>query len=66
MGKSLKSGWKTTEFWVASVLPTIAASALAVVDVVPPKVAAVLIVTSNVAYAISRGLAKGKIQRPSI
>lgn len=54
----MKSGWKTTEFWVSSVLPTIAASALAVSNVVPPKWAAAFVVTANMAYAISRGLAK--------
>lgn len=54
----MKPGWKTTEFWVGSVLPTIAASALAISNVVPPKWAAAFAVTSNMAYAISRGLAK--------
>lgn len=61
----MKPGWKTTEFWAASVLPTIALSALSIAEVVPPRWAVGLVVTSNVAYAISRGLAKGKTRRAS-
>lgn len=53
----LKSGWKTSEFWL-SLLTTVAGAAGVVSGVVPGTVGSVLATVSAVGYAISRGLAK--------
>lgn len=53
----MKTGWKTTEFWVTalSVVGLVASSAAASLA---PKYAAIGVAVSVAAYSISRGLAK--------
>jgi len=56
-GGDMKSGWKTTEFW-ATTLTSLGALFGAIAGIVPGKWAAAIMVVSEAAYAISRGLAK--------
>lgn len=53
----MKSGWKTSEFWVTalSILGLVVSS---VATPLSPKYAAIGAAVSAAAYAISRGLAK--------
>lgn len=53
----MKSGYKTTEFYV-TLAAGIGAAAAALSGAVPPSVGAILVSVSGGAYAISRGLAK--------
>lgn len=53
----MKSGWKTTEFWV-SVTSIVGLVAAAVATPLSPKYAAIGAAVSAASYAISRGLAK--------
>ena len=52
-----RRGFKTTEMWV-TVLTDVGLVASALAGSLPPKWAAVGAAVANVAYAISRGLAK--------
>lgn len=53
----MKSGWKTTEFWVTafSIVGLVTSAAAASLS---PKYAAIGAAISGAAYTISRGLAK--------
>lgn len=55
----MKSGWKTTEFWV-TLFVTIgtAVTSLSQLNVFPPRYAALAAGIAAGAYAISRGIAK--------
>lgn len=53
----MKSGWKTTEFWVTA-LSVVGLVASAATTSLSPKWAAIGASVSAAAYAISRGLAK--------
>jgi len=53
----MKSGWKTTEFWVTA-LAVVGLVASAATSSLNPKYAAIGAAVSTAAYAISRGLAK--------
>lgn len=53
----MRSGWKTTEFYV-TVLTDVGLIAASVGGVLPPKWAAVAAGVAQAAYAISRGLTK--------
>lgn len=53
----MKPGIQTTEFWVTA-LTDVGIIAAALQGSLPPKWAAVAASVANVAYAISRGLAK--------
>lgn len=55
--KPVKSGWKTTEFWV-TVAADVGAIAAAASGVLPHSYAALLGAVSTAAYALSRGLTK--------
>lgn len=57
----LKSGIRTTEFWV-SMVAQVGALAAAAAGAAPPETAAILLMVSNGAYGLSRGLAKGGAQ----
>jgi len=54
----LKPGVSTTEFW-GNLVSQIGSVSLAVSGAVDPKAAAMLMLISNGAYGLSRGLAKG-------
>lgn len=53
----MKSGWKTTEFWV-STLSIVGLVVSSIATSLSPKYAAIGAAVSASAYAISRGLAK--------
>jgi hypothetical protein len=53
----VKSGHLTTEFWV-TLLTDLGLLASALAGALPPKWAAIGAAVANVAYALSRGLAK--------
>ena len=53
----LVPGWKTSEFWITT-LGQIGAIIAACTGALPAKYAALAVTASQVAYAISRGLAK--------
>ena len=53
----MKSGLYTTELWV-TVATDVGIIASAVAGALPPKWAAICAAVANVAYAVSRGLAK--------
>lgn len=55
----MKKGYKTTEFYL-SLFTIIGSIAAAVSDLLPDKWAAIAITISTGAYAVSRGLTKGK------
>lgn len=55
--KAVKVGVTTSEF-VATVLTVLGAATASMADVLDPKIAAILMAVSTVAYTISRGLAK--------
>lgn len=57
MRRGIKSGWRSSEFWV-TVLPIIGTWAMAMEDIVPPKYAALATAIATSAYTIARGLAK--------
>lgn len=56
-----KAGVETTEFWVA-MISQVGAIAAAAANAVPAETAAILLMISNGAYGLSRGLAKGGAQ----
>ncbi len=53
----MNPGYKTTEFWM-TLLAQFAAVLGTVSEILPPKVGAVMLIVSQVGYALSRGLAK--------
>lgn len=53
----MKPGHLTTEFWI-TVATDLAVLGSALAGALPPKWAAVAAAVANVAYAVSRGLAK--------
>lgn len=53
----MKSGWKTTEFWI-SVAAAIGALGSAAAGMVPAEWATAIAAISGAFYALSRGLAK--------
>ncbi len=53
----MKSGWKTSEFWV-SFFVIIGSTAAVLMDHLDPKYAVIASSISSLAYAISRGLSK--------
>jgi hypothetical protein len=53
----MKSGWRTTEFWI-TVATNVGIVAAAAAGVVPPRYAAIVSAVSVAAYSIARGLAK--------
>ena len=53
----MKPGWKTTELYV-TILTDVGLVASAAASVLPAKWAAIGAAVANVAYAVSRGLAK--------
>ncbi len=53
----MKSGWKTTEFWV-TVFSIVGMAAAALASSLGPRYAAIAVAISSAAYALSRGLAK--------
>lgn len=53
----MKSGIKTTEFWI-TFLTTVGAAAASFESVLDTKYAAIVAMASSIAYALSRGLAK--------
>lgn len=55
--KIVKSGWKTSEFFV-SILTSVGAITATVAGVLDPKLGALLMGVSTLAYSIARGLAK--------
>ena len=55
--QTMKPGIKTTEFWL-TVATSVGAALAAAANVLPEQWAAIAITVSNVAYAISRGMAK--------
>lgn len=55
--KTVKPGYKTTEFWV-TVISGVGWLTAALAGALPPKWAAALLAASGVAYKLSRGLAK--------
>lgn len=56
----MKSGWRTTEFWI-SLLTSVGAVGAAIAGLpISAPVAAGVAAVSSVAYAISRGMAKSK------
>lgn len=55
--KTIKSGWKTTEFWI-SIFTSVGAIMAGVSGILPPEYSAIITIVSNTAYSISRGLAK--------
>lgn len=56
----MKTGWKTTEFYV-TVLTDVGLVAAAVGGVLPSKWAAIAAGVAQAAYAISRGLTKNGV-----
>lgn len=55
----IKSGWKTTEFWVTvSFDAALAITNLTSINILPPKYAVLAAGVANGLYAISRGIAK--------
>lgn len=54
---TVKPGWKTTEFWMTA-LTNLGLVLAACVGVLPPQYAALAGALSQVAYNVSRGLAK--------
>jgi len=60
-----KPGVSTTEFWL-SMLTQIGTVAAAAAGACSPEVAAILVMVSNGAFGLSRGLAKGGVQPPVV
>jgi hypothetical protein len=56
--KVVKSGFKSSEFLVTA-LTVIGSAAASFAGIMDPKIGGILMAISSVAYAISRGLAKG-------
>jgi hypothetical protein len=56
---NMKTGWKTTEFWMAVFVKT-ANVVAGLTGIIPPTWAAVLFTASSVGYGITRGMAKIK------
>lgn len=54
---TVKSGWKTTEFYIA-ILTSIGAITASLAGVLPSEYAVFATTISSVAYSISRGLVK--------
>lgn len=55
----LTPGWKTSEFWMTA-LSHAGVLLAAAAGVLPPKYAALAVAASQVAYNLSRGLAKAQ------
>lgn len=53
----MKSGWKTSEFWI-TIAANVGTITAAGANVLPPKYAVILAGVSVLAYNVSRGLAK--------
>lgn len=56
----MKSGWKTTEFWV-TILGVLGSIVAAVAGTLPPEYAAIGAAVASGFYAVSRGLAKKQV-----
>lgn len=71
---TLKTGWKTTEFWVSAITNFFGLAALfGYHPALPPQVSAVVsaagaavTAASTIGYAVSRGLAKANPAAPSV
>lgn len=53
----MKSGWKTSEFWLTA-LTIVGVVGTALAGTLPPKYAAAAAIAGTSAYAVARGLAK--------
>lgn len=62
--RNVKSGWKTTEFYMTVVTQLLAVVA-ALNGVLDPKTAATIVAVLNAVYAVLRTLAKAPVDAPA-
>lgn len=59
----MKTGIRTSEFWLTA-LTVVGAASATLADKLDPKYAAVAATVGTIAYTLSRGLVKGKENQP--